>query len=194
MPLVIPTNFAQITLLFGGDALDFGAATTFGIKYSDSLFTTPFEVANAVEGALEDAVLNDLWNENVRLLTTRCKFGPTATGPVGEVTVAIDGNQSGDAGNPATCVLLKKITTLGGRKNRGRMYMPTCGETPVGFGGELTDAYVSSRQGAVSDFVDKLAIADLPMYILHSSALAPTIVEAVVIESVVATQRHRLRR
>lgn len=99
-----------------------------------------------------------------------------------------------------TAVLVQKRSALGGRKNRGRMYVPFCAsEGSVDNVGNIDSTDLGVLQGLADDFLASLLDADpgpaLPMVILHSvSSETPTTVTELRVDPVIATQRRRLRR
>lgn len=98
---------------------------------------------------------------------------------------------------PQNCaVLVKKVTSLGGRRNRGRFYVPGLSETDVDSTGTILTTPLANWGTAVNNlqlglesdsFLDRLVI-------FHSSApLTPTIVADLDVDRKIATQRRRLR-
>jgi hypothetical protein len=113
---------------------------------------------------------------------------------------AVAGN-SGLATVPQnTAWLVKKISGLGGRRNRGRMYFPGVSESVVDNKGELTSGQIT----ALNTLVGSLKVGGSvhtafgflgQMQILHETgSQTPTEVTDLVVQKVVATQRRRLRR
>jgi hypothetical protein len=96
---------------------------------------------------------------------------------------------------PQNCsALFKKSTGVGGRKNRGRFYVPGIAEALVGDTGVLSAGAITQFQGQADDFLGDLNTALLPMVVLHTSPLdTPTTVTALTIDTRIATQRRRLR-
>jgi hypothetical protein len=131
-------------------------------------------------------------------------FVAVASGP----TVA--GTNDIDVPAPQTSVLIKKITALGGRRNRGRTYFPwIVGETGITEAGRLFGDIITNGQTAADAFLAALVTNETPMCIVNRTILdnptpppakyvaAFTIGEAVQqynLEDVVATQRRRLVR
>lgn len=96
---------------------------------------------------------------------------------------------------PSNCAeLWDKRSALGGRKNRGRCFVPPCyfSEVDVDARGTIT-ATKLSRQLQLDNMVDFFAAADLPLAIFHSDGAAPTMVTAMTLQSTIATQRDRMR-
>jgi hypothetical protein len=94
-----------------------------------------------------------------------------------------------------TSLLIKKQTTLGGRKGRGRMFVPPFGvqEVEVDASGFIGSTILGINQGYWSSFLTDLGSDDLDPYLFHSDATAPSLITGLSIESQVATQRRRMR-
>jgi len=114
----------------------------------------------------------------------------------GTITPAA-GTLTGEPVPQNTAHLVKKITASGGRRGRGRMYVPTPTETNVAPNGVLLTAYVTARQAELVSMKAALAahadVGDLALF--HDSApFTPTPITLLSLQSLVATQRRRLRR
>lgn len=106
---------------------------------------------------------------------------------------------------PQNCALLiDKNTELGGRRNQGRIFLPGClPEGSVSNVGVLTPATVTAWQARADQFMADLDLADPgvidppSMYIMHGSGISaipePTVVSSLTVQSVISTQRRRLR-
>lgn len=94
-------------------------------------------------------------------------------------------------------LLIQKRSILGGRRNRGRMFMPVLTEDGVNEVGQLTPTQQASYQGIAADWLEAYNGEDGlgEMVILHTAAPSdPTPVAALVVSGTAATQRRRLRR
>lgn len=106
---------------------------------------------------------------------------------------------------PQNCALLvQKRTNLGGRKHRGRMYLPNClPDSQVDNIGVIVPSTVTAFQTTAADFLEDLNVGGddgqppVPMVILHSdlggTPPAPTPVTSLNVSGTIATQRRRLR-
>jgi hypothetical protein len=95
---------------------------------------------------------------------------------------------------PGVSPLLKKQSGLIGRANRGRMYWPGClAEADVNNDGTLPSAVISSLTTDAVGLITKLHTVSKDVYLLHNSALAPTLVTTIQCQGTVATQRRRQR-
>lgn len=121
--------------------------------------------------------------------------------PSGDYTMEIapDPVQSGaNATSPAPnncAILVAKISTSGGRRNRGRMYIPCPAESQVDGAGVLTTTYRGQWQTAMDDWIEGEALAGWgsPAILHQTGPTAPTTVTNLVVRSKIATQRRRLR-
>ena len=186
--MIIPAGFAQVSIHFGGVGLPTGAVTTWGID--QGLLDTPDAVA-ADNLGIFNTFLMPFVSDTVSTTLCEVKFGPNDVGPVGTDTAGTAGGEPGDQAPPNVAWLLTKRTALGGRANRGRMFIPGPPEAFITASGTMA---ASALQTAADDFLDALATTGTPMVILHNGTGDPTPVTQLISEPRVATQRRRLRR
>lgn len=122
----------------------------------------------------------------------------TPTGPVtGVVSPGAVGTLVAEAMPPNCAVLIRKATSRGGRRGRGRMYVPpfNVAEGNVGPAGTIASAQLSAIQTLWSNCLTQLNSGDYPPYLLHeTSEVAPDAVFSWNVQARVATQRTRLRK
>ncbi len=102
---------------------------------------------------------------------------------------------------PQNCAfLLHKRSGLGGRKNRGRMYLPGVNEALVDDKGLMSTTAINGvNAAAAATLADIIAIEGVErMVILHTQPLGPvgtvpTPVTTLLLDPVLGTQRRRLR-
>lgn len=192
---VIPNNFAQANLIFGGTQYPLGAQVTIGLDIIAGS-ATPTIAANALIDNYTTNLAPEICNE-CRLTGVLVKFGPEATGPSALVPASVSGSAGtgGVASNVA--FLVHKVTTLGGRAGRGRFYLPGPREANVSESGAIDTGTVTGLQTALGAFLTQMvADGDGPV-LLHgetSPLSVPTPITDFVIDARVATQRRRLRR
>jgi hypothetical protein len=121
----------------------------------------------------------------------------TSTGPITfEVGTAVAG--TGASGTlPNNCaVLCRKFTASGGRRNRGRFYLPPAYflETEVNQVGTLDPAVVTEYQGYVDSLLAQLGLQDCSPRLLHSDGGNATPITNIIVQPKLATQRKRMRR
>jgi hypothetical protein len=113
---------------------------------------------------------------------------------IGQWTGTIQGTSSGTAVPPQVAVLIRKTTSMAGRWNRGRMYIPGVNSASLGEDGTLEGSALANWQNAANGFLQACSSTGLDLVILHNDpARTPTPVESLVVQSLSATQRRRLR-
>jgi hypothetical protein len=200
MPLDIPPGNAQIihSLTLTGDAERM--AITYGVDLAVEAPPNP----NAIAASLHNVFFQNMGNilaTGYQLVATEMRYSVT-----GETFPRIARHEEVNPGTGSsnlipqnTAYLIHKVTAFGGRRNKGRFYLPGVGEPDVSILGALTTAEKTRIQNALNAwFVALNAIANIDdVVILHSSGItptpAPTAVVGFLIDPVVATQRRRLR-
>lgn len=193
--MAIPVGYAQITHFFTGNPVPLGAAITYGVDIGGGA-TSPEAIAEDCHGALASTVMSRL-PQSLFLSRTLAKFGPDATGPSGEYSVAVGGSQQGDVAPPNVTWLVRKNTALGGRAGRGRLYLPGVPEELIDNGGVISATDVTAMQTEWDEFLVAIGAANLNLVVLHqagSPITEPTPLTGIQVEGRVATQRTRLRK
>jgi hypothetical protein len=198
MSVIIPAGYANAAFRFSltGDpevmvstmGYDLNAVT--GQSLADSLATgftaaAAFPAANILTG--------------YTFLGVRVAVGQDGGPPViFESPVSVVGTNLGPPFPSNVSLLVRKITALGGRRGRGRMYFPPAflGEDSISSIGIIAEA----QRGPLSDrfFAATAAPAGATRVLLHGPEVgaptAPTPITNVILDRLVATQRRRLRR
>ena len=199
MAALIPLGFAQVNLRWTltGDLEEM--VSTIGITL-DGTSETPEAVAQSVAtywlAAWPAASLSNAYQFVGATAYVGQDGGPPASG---EYLINSSGGSS-SAKLPNNCaVLVRKNTGTGGRRNRGRMYLPAgyIDEGQVDNLGVINGAVVTSMQSQMNAFRTALAGSGevgVPV-ILHSELPStPTVVTSFSVQTRIATQRKRLRR
>jgi hypothetical protein len=192
--VIIPANYAQVNLKMTGPAVPTGAQVTFGLDrvgYSG----TPAEAAEVVRLQLIANTCFTQVDSNVLLSSILVKYGPNETGAAAEIATGIVGGQSGTAQVPQCAYLLNKNTTAGGRKGRGRFFLPGVPDTAIVEGGTLVSSVAGQMTASWQGFVEDMSAASLPLALLHSQlGDVPNVITSISCQSRVGTQRRRNRR
>lgn len=198
MPIIIPPGFALARLIWTqtGDAENM--ISTVGLRLIGGV-TDPVAVAEEVRqdwiGAWPAAALS---NQNVFQGVSVTMGSDGGDGPTGESIVPVAGTSSSQA-LPSNCALLvRKATSFGGRRNRGRMYLPSgyLAEGTVDQNGIINGAVLTSLQNQMNAFYSAITAegnADLPVILHSSSPATPTQINSFQVQQKIATQRRRLR-
>lgn len=190
--MIIPTGFAQVNLMFVGSALPRDAQIAIGVENVGALNAAG--VAGAVGGAWVTNI-QPLLPEVVTLDAAKAKLGPNATGPETTIAYGVPGGLAADEPmSPNVAILVNKATAIGGRKNKGKMFVGGFSEEDTTGGGFLLVARQTAWQAAMDDFLADLATNTTPMVVLHTDATTPTDVDSLVVQLRLATQKRRLRR
>jgi len=93
------------------------------------------------------------------------------------------------------CVLITKRSASGGRKNKGRAYLPPTRftEADVDANGVLASLYVTSINDSLASFLTLMDTAGYEPVIHHSDGSPGTAITSMDCGSLIATQRRRLR-
>lgn len=192
----IPVGYAQANFIFTGAACPTGAEITLGLDVS-GFSGTPSDAGDALEVAWNSGQVPNSYTDDVTLASILVKFGPTATGPSAVWPVGAAGGQATQSAPPQVAYLIQKQTALGGRAGRGRLYLPGVPDNAVDDGGNLTGGIDTDTTTRFNDFAIAAALADLSPVLLHgdnSPISLPTPITSFACDSMVATQRRRLRR
>jgi hypothetical protein len=192
---VIPAGFGQANLRFQGDALPTGAEITFGFDHDGSASLS--DCATAFANAWTVSDIPALQTNGVELVEVLIKLGPNATGPAGVFGFSIPGESVSATYPPNTAMLIRRVTAIGGRSGRGRIYMPGVPEPQADGAGVLDTTYLSDAETAWDNFRGTISLAGLPLVLLHgetSPLSVPTAITDLAVAASLATQRRRLRR
>jgi hypothetical protein len=202
--IIIPPGFAQAVVPFQHALLARTAYVVFGVDVSG--LGGDYEAgADAVTRSITIPFQDELDSEVV--------VGPTVlrVGQDGGDPLSVSGSYSDNGAEaaqmlpPNVALLVKKNTALGGRRGRGRMYMPWVTQDGASNDvGTLDGASLAARQTAADEMLASLAsepvtAIETPMVLLHDSSGAgveppPTPVTSLLVDSRVATQRRRMAR
>lgn len=126
----------------------------------------------------------------------------TATGsggPVGSHPTTLGGSAAATTLPQNCAVLVHKRTPVGGRRGRGRFYLPPAflAESLVGQTGEISSVQVISLQSVVDAILSSLTTFNVEMVLLHvqgANVIPPYPVTQLTVDPIISTQRQRLRR
>lgn len=167
-------------------------------------------VADAVQLAWNDWWPAELDNETVSLQPGVVEGDGSNVPAVATGSLAVEPGIVARTGPSAqVCALMRKNTPLGGRRNRGRMYIPyILSNASISEGGAIDPAAVALLQASAEGFLAQLVTSNVPMCISNKTLAVDPVtgkkyvthigagpeVSTVVMESTVATQRRRVIR
>lgn len=197
MGVVIPVDYAQMNMRWSvaGDP-EFMVCTlgVFDVTASRSPAVVAADLGAAWDASTLTTAANMLAGWSAGTLYTTVMTG---TGPLSfETGTAIAGSAA--AGTlPNNCaVLVRKVTNLGGRRNRGRMFLPPAyiNESGVNQVGTIDPASVTVYQNLVNSLETELVARDFTPVVFHSNGGTPAFITDFVVQPKLATQRTRMRR
>lgn len=196
MGVEIPLGEAQISIEWLCAGVTRPMVSTFGINPPAGV-TTLSAMLLDVNTELVDSTL---------LVASQISNQYTCTGIIGQLQttagilsqtrpVNLTGTASFQPPPPNVSWVIQKRTGLGGRPNRGRMYFPPArlGETVVNAAGVVDSANVSAEQADWDAFLSGMQGLGYEIVLFHSDGSPSTEITSFVVESLVATQRRRLR-
>ena len=196
MAVIIPVGFGQATFVWTvagkADEMNFTCGYTLSSDFTEDpaaaairgyfvAASRPFIAANISTG---------FKFEGVRVTANR------GTGPIlGQDMTATTGTAAQLALPTNCCVLLRKTTARGGRKGRGRMFLPAgvIGEAQVNQVGEIDASSLTAMQTQYTAAVNAWIAGPYKPVLLHEDGSAPDNILAMTLQRVIATQRRRMR-
>lgn len=204
MTLVIPPGFGQASVQFRNSGDPDPWYVTFGVDLSEAGGDYTLAAAQ-IAGAVVSSLLGSMTTDTI-LSGVQLRVGQDGGEPL---TIFVPQNEAGSSSAnklPQNCaVLITKVTNLGGRKGKGRMFWPNLvAEGVVNNVGVIEAGAVAEFQTQANDLMtyldgegDPPAEFATPMVLLHNGegpgTPAPTPVERLVVQNVISTQRRRLR-
>ena len=198
MSLIIPPGYSLASIEYWLTGYTRPAVTTWGLDTRGDLYD-PDTMARGFLDAYE-ANCRNLVDTNVTVRNAKILIGQDGGEPViGVSTHAWAGTSSRASTPPALSVMLKTPTGLGGRRNRGRKYIPwSVAENSVDEMGLIDGASVTALQTGFNAFYNDLKDSDWDPVVLHSTGSSPvpspTPITAFVVDPIIRTQKQRQAR
>jgi hypothetical protein len=196
MGVIAPLNEAIVAVDWQCNGRTDVATITWGARpFPDSM--TPDNIASNVDEALTAAGLTVAANFSGQWTYLGVRTYKRVTG--GSIPGVFPVSRVGSTGTntvPSNCaILVQKHTNFGGRANRGRVYWPPIywSETNIGSGGVATGSDVTALQNRMVTLLTALSTENVPMVLMHSDGSPSVDVTSLTVQSLIATQRGRLR-
>lgn len=196
MATVVPPGFSNVRFVFSC------AGVTEPMGFSLGCSSITVGTPSAILDVMRDAFDATIWAAGAAVGNqwTWVQTDITMMGESGPVLASAPENQAGDltAFNiPAQCcALITKQTALGGRRNRGRTYLPAgwLFENEVGADARITGSAAGALQTRFNNFRANVNLEDVQLYLFHStSPLSPTEIIGFSASTLLGTQRRRIR-
>lgn len=204
MALLIPPGFAQVGIQLRNDADPDPWYVTWGVDLG-TIGTDLDQLGAQMMVAYWNA-FGSLHNGDTTLDGVQLTIGQDGGSPI-RAFIAGVGDSGSDAAAklPQNCALMcRKNTNQGGRRNQGRIFVPNVlNEDTVSATGVIVGTIIQDYQEAAFTLWSALDAGvapdpePTPMVILHSEGVSdagdPTVVSGMGVDTVISTQRRRLR-
>lgn len=205
MAVIIPEGFGNAAFRFqlAGKPREF--VTTAGFK-PDPAVTLPNTMAELLRLAFTSTGAPAFGPANIISGWTFVGVTVTYMGALGPLPgiseVPVIGTAPVGSMPPNGAYLVRKTTARGGKKGRGRFYVPPFNLSELGVDniGAIAPDSLSGLQGEWNIFLSACATEGVPLFLLHDNPLPPLLppppdaILSVIVEGMTATQRRRLRR
>lgn len=204
-------GFARVTMTWTGAGAPSGASVVWCVSNTTDL--APMQIGQAFETIWGTSGMDDQQTNDVVLSSVLVKLSPDETGASGLESANVPGTQNVTSMPPNVSFLVHKNTADGGRRGRGRAFIPGVPEASVDDSGVVAGAVITAISSALTSFRTTLEASDLPLFLEHDrsytwiidggqprrvpsgpAAPVPTPITTLSLDSRVATQRRRLRR
>lgn len=192
----IDEGMAQANLKFTGALLPTGAEITLGMDIID-FAGGPIDAGGNISDNWATCGILACLGTSLNMSSVLVKFGPNDDGPAAEYVQARFGTRSGNQCSPQVAGLVRKVTLGGGRKNRGRFFLPGMLENDLQDDGLFSGTYITLVNTALADFLTKMQADNLRPVVLHSEATGSAAIHDITtfqLDARCATQRRRNRR
>lgn len=196
---IIPPGYAQVFWRFRVAGDNEEMLTSMGVRTVGAP-VDPDDLANEMAGAWTASLAMSDLHTSYTFIGTRVYIGQDGDPIVAERLV----NLAGTGGNlplPNNCAILaQKRSALGGRRNRGRMFIPAgyLPESGVDGAGVLAAGTLGAIQANLDQLLNEIENVQTTTdqaVILHSSnPSTPTQITSLICATKIATQRTRMRR
>lgn len=191
--MIIPNGFVGVIVPLHNAALSRTAAITYGVE--DIAGTVnPQTIADDIQAVMDGDFVNRLDNA-VTMGPVQVYVGGVGGTTPGTAAGSFPGQLSINSPPPNVAVLVHKNSTLGGRKGRGRLFIPWyVDKGSIDEAGGIDGTQRTNINNSLDNMLTALDAADYPMRLLHNDATVPSAVTSLTVDSRVATQRNRLGR
>lgn len=194
--MLIPPGFVNLQYVFLRTGDNEGMLTSIGASWDGS---TPYlDIVNGAMEAWDDSTMSSNTTDSTTLTKVIGRFGTIGEGDfiVESSLLPTEGGSTAEPCPNNCSMLVKKLTALGGRANRGRMFYPEVRKDHVNGAGLMDSSWVGTVQDDVEDWMAKLTTVTGidALYLFHSDEeAAPTAITNLVVQAKIATQRRRMR-
>lgn len=207
----IPAGFGQVT--FDMACPGQSGNINIVIGFEDVLASGAVSCGTTIGGVFQDTFVEQMFAIPVTYLGLHIEMGVRPGGAIADIgpdaAKPLIGTQGANMLPVNNALLIRKLSGLGGRANKGRMFVPGVSEAIVGNDGIVDGTSLAQYQTDIITWFDAMTAADVPLVLLHTQAQtsapgvlpktyaanapAPTDVITMQVSNKMATQRTRLR-
>lgn len=194
-----PVGFLEATFIFRVTGVAKDMTWALGLTSATFGTTSPNAMASEIQSLTAStgkifapAGMSNEWTYAGVSVTKMVDTGPL----IGQFLNNVVGTIASPSLPPNCSALVRKVTTAGGRRNRGRAYVPLCftGEGFVDQAGFITPATITAMNTKFNLMLSDLNTAGYQPVLFHTQPpYTPTPVSSLVLQAQIATQRRRLR-
>lgn len=198
--MIIPPGYLLASYELRLASFNRSSFITLGHKNETGLTDPTAIAAAAYDPLLGSGSFQGRLDSNVTLASCTVRIGQDGGDPlVGQFVGSQTGLLSATTLPPNCAVLIHKRTARGGRRGRGRLFIPWyVDEGGVAEDGTLTGTVLTPIQNAMNGWRTAMNLDNLPPYLLHDTGLtatgAPDLITSFTADPVISTQRRRLGR
>lgn len=192
----VPLGYASVSIEHWLTGYNRPAVCTWAVNNSAAMLD-PDELAAEQSTAYRTTIGTQV-DSTVTIRDCRVLVGQGSGDPlIGFSTLTSPGGRSAESTPPSLALMISKRTALGGRRNRGRFYVPwAVADTAVAENGSISGAVVNTWQTQANAFMTYLSVTnETPMVLLHEGTPpdvpAPTTVTNLSVDGTIRTQRRR---
>lgn len=191
-------GFADVSLFVTHSTDPRPAAITFGVaadgKSASDIWTAVKDATN-VSAGIKSKLANGAAFSRIKVSLGQ----EDEIDLVHDMPVSIPGTGAVGSVPPNVALLVHKRTSRGGRRGRGRMFLPwSINEVKVADNGSIDAAEQVLIQACVTTWFTELNTRGVPMFLLHQEGNTPTglptAVNSLAVDPLVSSQRRRLHR
>lgn len=195
--MALPVGYAQASFVFQCTGISDPIVTTIGCQPQGGISAATIADAVYTSWTSATAPFAPAKVANSYTLTSVDVTLETASGPVlGQKLVNAAGTMVTVVVSAQVCVIARKQTARGGRKGRGRMFLPGAilVEANIDSAGIILPAFRTTLDTNLTAALSLMSSNSVPAFLLHSDPLiTPDAIIGMSTVSVCGTQRRRLR-
>lgn len=196
--MATPPGFADVAVELTLASFNRSSYLTFGV---DPVDTDPLLVATSISAAIQAAgSLKSVIDSDVTITSIHVALGTDGGEDLSaDFATTIVGGAALTGPPPNCAVLVHKRSARGGRRGRGRLFLPwAIAEGNIDEKGALTAPSITAMNAAMAAFLTALQTNNVRMVLLHrpgkTTAGPPDNVTSLQTDPIIGTQRRRLGR